>query len=93
MNKIHKKILSGIILGGILNILGVILYMFIMTNEELVEGLTMAYRGGFLGKIIGLGALPNLILFSYFIKQKHIYQSRGVVFITIIAALFTLFLR
>jgi hypothetical protein len=63
-----------------------------MTNEGLSEGLRMAYRTGFIGKIIGLGALPNLILFSYFVKHKYIYQARGVVIATIIAALVTLYL-
>lgn len=92
MSNHSRKILSGLILGVILTIIGVILYVFVMTNEELEEGLIMAYRGGFLGKIIGLGALPNLILFSYFIKKKYIYQARGVLLATFFAALLTLYL-
>lgn len=92
MKSYSNKILSGIILGLIVNILGIILYLFIMTNEEIGEGIRMAYRTGFLGKIIGLGALPNLILFSYFIKKRYLYQARGIVIATFIAALLTLYL-
>ncbi len=92
MNSYSNKILSGIIIGLIVNILGIILYLFIMTNEEIGEGIRMAYRTGFLGKIIGLGALPNLILFSYFIKKRYLYQARGIVIATFIAALLTLYL-
>ncbi len=92
MSSYIKKILSGIIIGLIVNILGIVLYIFVMTNEEVGNGVRMAYRTGFLGKIIGLGALPNLILFSYFIKKKYMYQARGIVIATFIAALLTLYL-
>ena len=92
MNSYIKKILIGIIIGLIVNVLGIVLYIFIMTNEEVGNGIRMAYRTGFLGKIIGLGALPNLILFSYFIKKKYMYQARGIVIATFIAALLTLYL-
>lgn len=92
MNSHTNKILSGIIIGLIVNMLGIVLYIFIMTNEEVGNGIRMAYRTGFLGKIIGLGALPNLILFSYFIKKKYLYQARGIVTATFIAALLTLYL-
>ena len=92
MSNQSKQIVSGLILGIISTLLGVILYMFFMTNEEIGEGIIMAYRSGFLGKIIGLGALPNLILFSYFIKKKYMYQARGVLLATFFAALVTLYL-
>ncbi len=92
MSSYIKKILSGIIIGLIVNILGIVLYIFVMTNEEVGNGVRMAYRTGFLGKIIGLGALPNMILFSYFIKNNYLYQARGVVIATFLAALLTLYL-
>ncbi|MEN8816584.1 MAG: hypothetical protein ABF274_06920 [Nonlabens sp.] len=90
-----SKILKGFILGLIANLIGTYLYITFVTSYEFEEALIDGYREGFLGKLIVLGAVFNLILFFFFLTgkvgkfQKPIqhYEARGVLMATIIAGI------
>ncbi len=86
-----KDIFIGIIVGAIANTLGLILVAIILgKNDNVITVIQTAANEGFLGKLISLGAVLNLVSFFYFIKKRQDYKARGVLIITIFIAAFTL---
>ena len=75
---IKKEIFIGSIIGLIANTIGLVLKVLQAAASE-----------GFLGKLISLGAILNLIVFFVFIKKKQDYRARGVLLITVFIAIFT----
>jgi len=85
-----KEILIGILVGFIANAMG----LFIAANvlgqgDDFTKVIEAAAKEGFLGKLISLGAILNLIAFFIFIKKRQDYRARGVLIITIFIAVFT----
>lgn len=87
-----KEILIGFITGLFANTLGVLIYILIFSEKGIDATINQAIAEGFLGKIIALGAVLNLIAFFLFIKKKQDYRARGVLLSTMIIALFTMIL-
>jgi hypothetical protein len=93
------KILKGFILGLIANVTGTFLYVYFATDKDFNYIIKEGYNQGFLGGIIGLGAVLNLVLFFFFLtsnvgkfkKPMQPYEARGVLLATIIAALAVLY--
>lgn len=93
------KILKGFALGILANFTGMYLYVYFFAPYEVETIFTIAYEQGFLGGIIGLGAVLNLLLFFFFLttklfnfkKQPQPYEARGVLMATILAALAVLY--
>ena len=95
-NKPHqqlKNVLIGLGLGFSANGLGLVVYVWIFSPLGLKATLSTAFSSGYLGAIIGLGALLNLLLFFGFLKLKKDQEAKGVVVATIIAAVFILVLK
>ncbi len=94
-----RKIFKGFLLGIIANLTGMYLYIFFFAPYEVETILAVAVKQGFLGGIIGLGALLNLALFFFFLttrvfkfrKAAQPYEARGVLLATILAAFFILY--
>lgn len=85
-----KELLIGVVVGLIANVIG--LYFatsFFGNGEDVVSFLKAASFEGFLGKLISLGAILNLLAFFVFIKKRQDYRARGVLLITIIIAVST----
>ncbi len=87
---IKKDVFIGIFVGLIANAIG----LFITANllgqgDDFVTVIKAAAKEGFLGKLISLGAILNLIAFFVFIKKKQDYRARGVLLITVFIAVFT----
>ncbi len=82
-------------MGLLANALGTYLYIMLVIGEEFIYTLEKGYRNGFLGGLIGLGAVLNLLLFFFLLTEKvgkfkkpqKIYEARGVLMATILAAL------
>jgi hypothetical protein len=93
------KIFKGLILGLIANAIGTYLYITIVTGKEFEYAIEEGYNNGFLGSLIGLGAVLNLALFFFFLtttvgkyrKPMQPYEARGVLLATIIAAIAVLY--
>jgi hypothetical protein len=86
-----KDILIGFIVGLITNFIG--LYFaasYFGKGDDFTTVLQTASNEGFLGKLISLGALLNLIAFFIFIRKKYDYRAGGVLIATILIALFTI---
>jgi hypothetical protein len=84
---IKREITVGFIAGLLVNSVGTLLYVLLFSNFGVVETLIVAYRDGFLGSLMALGALLNLILFFVFLKKKKEYRARGVLMATVLVAL------
>jgi len=90
---IKKEIFIGIFIGLIANTIGLIFAALIFGDEgNVISVLKISLSEGFLGKLISLGAVFNLLAFFYFIRKKQDYRARGVLLVTIFVAIFTFIL-
>ncbi|AXT57726.1 hypothetical protein J8L88_21845 [Aquimarina sp. MMG015] len=83
---IKKEILFGFVTGILANAIGIILYILLFSELSIKETLKAAQQNNFLGSLIALGAILNLIIFFLFLKQNKPYRARGVLLATLIAA-------
>lgn len=88
-NKIH--LLYGFLLGLVLSFVGAYLYVTLLTEFYFIEGVEIIKSQNNLGKLITLGAIPNLIAFFLLLKIKKDMWARGVVLATIALAISTVF--
>ncbi|TNJ44722.1 hypothetical protein KFZ70_01715 [Tamlana fucoidanivorans] len=88
MNK--KDIFIGMLVGFIANSMGLFLTATLLgQGDDFTQVIKAAAEEGFLGKLISLGAILNLIAFFIFIKKRQDYKARGVLLITVFIAVFT----
>ncbi|WP_240642353.1 hypothetical protein [Nonlabens xiamenensis] len=93
------KILKGFVLGLLANGLGTYIYVSIFIEYKFEKAIELAYVEGYLGSLIGLGAILNLLLFFFFltgrlgkfVKKVQPYEARGVLMATLLAALAVLY--
>lgn len=87
---IKKDVLIGVFVGLIANGIGLFLAAnFLGQGDDFSTVVKAAAEEGFLGKLISLGAILNLIAFFIFIKRREDYRARGVLLITVFIAVFT----
>lgn len=86
-----KEILIGFVIGLAANMAGTYLYIFFFSKLSLESTLEAALENDFLGSLIALGAILNLVVFFILLKKNQYYRARGVVLATVIAALVILF--
>lgn len=95
---IRKKVFIGFIVGLIANLIGlylaaIILGQFSENNDGFVKVFKAAQAEGFLGKLLSLGAVLNLLVFFVFLKKKQDYKARGVLLATLLVAIFTFIIK
>ncbi|NJB83801.1 hypothetical protein [Wenyingzhuangia aestuarii] len=89
MNNIQKDVLLGALLGLIVCFLGTVIYIVIVLPiHSISETFAVLVRENLLTKVITLGALPNGLLFQFFIKKNQLYKARGVLMSVILIAVF-----
>lgn len=87
---IKKELFIGAIIGLIANAIGLFFAALLLGNSnDFFQVLKSASIEGFLGKLISLGAILNLVAFFIFIKKKQDYRARGVLLVTVFVAIFT----
>ena len=87
---IKKDIFIGILVGLIANAIGLFLASTLLgKDDDFTTVIKAASNEGFLGKLISLGAILNLVAFFIFIRKKQDYRARGVLLITVFIAVFT----
>ena len=86
----RKEILIGMFTGLIANAIGTILAATLLGNgEDFTTVIQTAAAEGFLGKLISLGAILNLIAFFIFIRKRRDHRAKGVLLLTVFVAVFT----
>ena len=91
---IKRKVLTGFVVGIIANAIGLFLAATLLgKGDDFLTVIRAAQTEGFLGKLISLGAILNLIAFFIFIKKKQDYKARGVLLATILVAILTFVIK
>ena len=95
---IKKNVFIGFIVGLIANLIGLFLAATLLgklsgNNDNFIEVYNAARTEGFLGKLLSLGAIVNLIVFFVFLKKKQDYKARGVLLATLVVALTTFLIK
>ena len=89
-----KEVLLGVIYGVISSFIGLIIAILILSeNSSIIESLRNSYYENFLGKLISLGAILNVIVFFVFIKKNQDQRAKGILLSTIFLAILTLILN
>ena len=78
------------LVGLITNSIGLFFAATLLGNgDDFITVLKASSSEGFLGKLISLGAVLNLVAFFIFIKKKQDYRARGVLLLTVFVAVLT----
>lgn len=93
-----KDVFIGFAVGLIANAIGIFLAATFLDyqsgkNEGVMKVIEAAQIEGFLGKLVSLGAILNLIAFFVFIKKRQDYKARGVLIATMLIALLTFVIK
>ena len=86
--------LIGIILGSITPIIGV--YLFFLSQHfsyDFGQFITVVASYSFLGQVLSIGVLANLVVFFLFIQANCYKSSKGVILATFIYAFLTLIIK
>ncbi|AMA50121.1 MULTISPECIES: hypothetical protein [Flavobacterium] len=86
------ELLKGTLIGFLATLLGIVLFFKLFTNYSFTEGIAQMKSLGYLGKIITLGAMLNMVVFFGLLKLNKELMARGVVLATLILAIITLFI-
>jgi hypothetical protein len=89
MNKID--LVTGFIIGILASVLGSFIFITFFTNFDFLSGIQTMKSQGKLGKLITLGSILDLVVFTVLLKLNKENMARGVVLAVIIIAIITLF--
>ena len=91
---IKKDVIIGILVGILANAIGLIAAATLLgKGDDFTTVIQAAANEGFLGKLISLGAILNLIAFFIFIQKRQDYKARGVLIATVLIAVCTLLFK
>jgi hypothetical protein len=90
-----KSIIRGIIIGIVSNTIGLLIVGLLTAkmagrSESILQVFEAAVLENFIGKLISLGAIFNLICFFYFIRKQKDSHAAGILIATILIAVGTL---
>ena len=89
-----KSIITGIIIGLVSNTIGLLIVGLLTAkmagrSESVLQVFEAAVLENFIGKLISLGAIINLICFFYFIRKQKDSHAAGILIATILIAVGT----
>ena len=93
-----KDIIQGAVIGLIANSVGLVTAAIVLSklsgrSDSILTVLETAQSDNFLGKLISLGAILNLLSFFYFIRKRQDSRAGGVLAVTILIALGTFLIK
>lgn len=86
----RKEIILGFIIGIVATACGFYLYVELVLSGSFSEAMQIIDEKNLYGKILGLAAIPNLLIFFLFIKKRQDYRARGVLMATFFVAFLVL---
>ncbi|MCB0475669.1 MAG: hypothetical protein KDC69_08330 [Flavobacteriaceae bacterium] len=86
----RKEIILGFIIGLVATACGFYLYVEFVLSGTFSEAMQIIDEKSLYGKILGLAAIPNLLIFFLFIKKRQDYRARGVLMATFFVAFLVL---
>ena len=84
---VRRDVIIGFIIGLLANLVGITLYIVLFSKEGFEGTLKSAVNFNFIGKLVSLGAILNLIVFFILIKMNQDHKARGVLLATLLAAI------
>lgn len=84
-------LIIGFFIGVLSSILGCFLFITFVMKQDFIAGLNDINAQGYLGKIMTLGAIMNVVVFFILLKYNKDIIARGVILATIILTVITLF--
>ena len=84
---IRKDVIIGFIIGIVANLVGIALYILLFSKEGFEGTIRSAVNFSFIGKLVSLGAILNLVVFFILIKRNEDHKARGVLLATLVAAI------
>jgi len=85
---IPQRVFKGFLVAVIATIIGISLWILILSDTDYFSTIKNAYQQRKLGAILAAGALLNIIVFFVFIKQKKDYEARGLMIAVFLIAIF-----
>ncbi|MEZ4786585.1 MAG: hypothetical protein R2790_01550 [Flavobacterium haoranii] len=89
-----KDILIGLLFGLLLGFAGFLIVVMLLSNGSttIMENYSYLKNNGSIGKVITLGAVPNLLLFFFFLNKNKEMMARGVILSMLVLTIITLLL-
>lgn len=84
---IRKDVIIGFLIGIAANVLGMAIYIYFFSKEGFIDSIKSASAFNFIGKLVSLGAILNLIIFFIMIRMNQDHKARGVLLATLMAAI------
>lgn len=84
---IRKDVIIGFFIGLLANFVGICIYIFFFSKEGFEGTIKSAVSFNFIGKLVSLGAILNLVVFFILIKMNQDHKARGVMLATLLAAI------
>ncbi|QBA65007.1 hypothetical protein [Muriicola soli] len=88
-----KELIIGFVVGLIANVFGTLLYILIFSDLGIKETFEVAEKQGYLGSLLALGAILNLIAFFAFLRIRRDQRAKGVLVATLLTALVILYYK
>ncbi|NNK10660.1 MAG: hypothetical protein HKP08_04890 [Flavobacteriaceae bacterium] len=88
-----KELIIGFVVGLIANVFGTLLYILIFSDLGIMETFEVAKEQGYLGSLLALGAILNLIAFFAFLRIRRDQRAKGVLVATLLTALVILYYK
>lgn len=86
------QMLIGFLIGVAATIVGSIIYLELFTHYGFFSNFEIILKSKNLGRIIAIGSLLNLAVFTILIKKRQDLKARGSVLAIIVLTIITLFL-
>ena len=93
MGHVKKEVILGVLISILATLSGLFVYLEFVSDDTFSETIKKVIKGGVLGPVLALAAIPNLFVFWIFLKKDQDYRARGVLITTITVALVTLVLK
>ena len=88
-----KEIIIGFLIAIFATFCGFFVYVEYVSDLGFDKTLRTLNDWDLLGKMLALGAIPNLFVFMVFIKKGQEYRARGVLLATILLAIIIMFFK
>tara|TARA_B000000437_G_C11597845_1_gene286117 strand:+ start:371 stop:676 length:306 start_codon:yes stop_codon:yes gene_type:complete len=97
-NKLNKKeVIFGAFGGFTANLMGVFISVIVLFQEinisNILNILSDSVSDNSITKFISLGAIMNLILFFIFLKYNYEERAKGVLLVTFLIAILTIYIN
>ncbi|MEC4112555.1 hypothetical protein VSO92_00275 [Myroides pelagicus] len=81
--------LVGFLSGLVVTVIGSEIYLLLFTHFDLFSDFDFIIKTGLLGRIMAIGSLFNLALFTFFITKRYDFYARGCILAVFIITLIT----